>query len=133
MKSHRIVLRRVPGKCGSIGWSRSDGREDPKIVAVFQECTPLPLTVSEALVTEDEQAARRSLVAVGLGFLADTLDVPLSSERSAGRDLSACVARAEGSTAQVSQGLITLTRAARYGAASRVATVKARELAVAAM
>ena len=42
----------------------------------------------EALVTEDEQAARRSLVAVGLGFLADTLDVPLSAERSAGRDLS---------------------------------------------
>ena len=73
---------------GSIGWSRSDGRKYPKIVAVFQECTPLPLTVLEALVTDDEQAARRSLAAVGLGFLADTLDVPLSSERSAGRDLS---------------------------------------------
>ena len=73
---------------GSIGWSRSDGRECPKIVAVFQECAPLPLTVLEALVTDDEHAARRCLDAVGLGFLGDTLDVPLSSERSAGRDLS---------------------------------------------
>ncbi len=73
---------------GRIAWSRADCRKDPKIVAVFQECTPLPLTVREALVTRDEQAARRSLVAVGLDFLADNLDVPLSSERSGGRDLS---------------------------------------------
>ena len=47
--------------------------------------------------------------------------------------LSRHLARADGSGAQVSQGLITLTRAARYGATSRVATIKARELAVAAM
>ena len=73
---------------GSIGWSRAEGRRDPKIVAVFQDCTPLPLTVLEALVTHDEQAARRNLEAVGLGFLANSLDLPLSSERTGGRDLS---------------------------------------------
>lgn len=54
---------------------------------MYQERTLLPLTVVEALVTEDEAAARRSLVAVGLGSLAIPWMYP-ESERSAGRDLS---------------------------------------------
>ena len=73
---------------GRIAWGRSAGHRKPGIVTVFQACAPFPLTALEALATDDAECARRCLDAVGLGFLGNQLDVPLSSERHGGRDLS---------------------------------------------
>ncbi|WP_051690938.1 ATP-binding cassette domain-containing protein [Photorhabdus australis] len=71
---------------GELTWSVS--HIPPRVIGVFQDFARFPLDVSGNLVTRDTQSINKYLREVGLNFLENRLDAPLTTEIEGGADIS---------------------------------------------
>jgi len=71
---------------GELSWSVA--HNPPRVVGVFQDFAQFPLNVLGNLVEYDMNQASEYLRAVGLEFLVDQADTPLTTEIASGMDIS---------------------------------------------